>query len=211
MTTDSPPTSEAFGTSDTDRGISECMKYCHIILSHRGKEDIENQIEHIDHQIQQHARPNWDTYFMRIACMAATRSNCMKRQVGAVIVKDRRIVSTGYNGTPSNTTNCCDGGCERCNEPERFSQGEGLDSCACIHAEMNALIEAGREKCMGGTMYVTLMPCIGCAKVILQVGIKDVCYAREYVANGGSIELFQKNKIQLRQFKEVDLLSSIQT
>lgn len=83
--------------------------------------------------------------------------------VGAVIVNDFRIVSTGYNGTPFLTTNCNQGGCKRCNS--NTPQGVGLDECICIHAEENAVVEGGRAKTKGGTLYVTLFPCLMCAKI----------------------------------------------
>ena len=123
-------------------------------------------------------RPKWDTYFLRLAEVVATRSNCMKRAVGAVIVNDYRIVSTGYNGTPFGCTNCKEGGCKRCNDNE--ASGVNLDSCLCIHAEENAVIEAGRAKANGGTIYVTLSPCLTCAKSVVQAGIKRIVYNRKY-------------------------------
>jgi len=99
---------------------------------------------------------------MRIAHVASTRTNCMKRAVGAVIVVDKRIVATGYNGTPFATKNCNEGGCDRCNS--NVVSGVGLDECICIHAEENAIIEGGRSKTNGGTCYVTTFPCLMCAK-----------------------------------------------
>lgn len=123
-------------------------------------------------------RPQWDTYFLRLAEVVATRSNCMKRGVGAVIVNDFRIVSTGYNGTPFGSVNCNEGGCERCNS--FVASGAKLDECLCIHAEENAVIESGRAKANGGTIYVTLSPCLTCAKTIIQAGIKRIVYSRLY-------------------------------
>ena len=123
-------------------------------------------------------RPKWDTYFLRLAEVVATRSNCMKRAVGAVIVNDHRIVSTGYNGTPFGYTNCNEGGCERCNS--NTQSGVRLDECLCIHAEENAVIEAGRTKANGGTIYVTLSPCLTCSKSVIQAGIKRIVYNRLY-------------------------------
>jgi deoxycytidylate deaminase len=110
-------------------------------------------------------RPEWDTYFMRLAEVAATRSNCMKRHVGAIIVSDNRIVSTGYNGTPFYSLNCNEGGCKRCNS--NAHSGSGLDECLCIHAEENAVIEAGRRNAMGATIYCTTYPCLLCAKSLV--------------------------------------------
>jgi dCMP deaminase len=102
----------------------------------------------------------------------------MKRAVGAVIVNDLRIVSTGYNGTPFGCINCNEGGCERCNA--NVASGQRLDECLCIHAEENAVIEAGRAKAMGGTIYVTLSPCLTCSKSVIQAGIKRIVYNRKY-------------------------------
>ena len=117
-------------------------------------------------------------YFLRLAEVVATRSNCMKRAVGAVIVNDLRIVSTGYNGTPFGSLNCNQGGCERCNS--NAPSGVRLDECLCIHAEENAVIEAGRAKANGGTIYVTLSPCLTCSKTVVQAGIKRIVYNRKY-------------------------------
>jgi dCMP deaminase len=109
-------------------------------------------------------RPNWDTYFMRLAYLIASRTNCMKRAVGSVIVQDKRIIAAGYNGTPFGIKNCNEGGCARCNS--MTASGAGLDTCYCIHAEENAVIEAGRQKAAGATIYVTTYPCLMCAKKI---------------------------------------------
>ena len=109
-------------------------------------------------------RPNWDTYFMRLAYLIASRTNCMKRAVGCVIVQNNRIISAGYNGTPFGIKNCNEGGCGRCNS--MCPSGTDLDNCYCINAEENAVIEAGRQKSDGATIYVTTYPCLMCAKKI---------------------------------------------
>lgn len=97
-------------------------------------------------------RPGWDSYFMQLASLAAQRSNCMKRRVGCVLVREKRVISTGYNGTPRGLKNCNEGGCGRCNSGT--GGGVGLSTCLCIHAEENALLEAGRERVGGGsTLY----------------------------------------------------------
>ncbi|EMG50001.1 Deoxycytidylate deaminase (DCMP deaminase), putative [Candida maltosa Xu316] len=88
-------------------------------------------------------RPTWDSYFMRLANLAALRSNCMKRRVGCVIVRESRVIATGYNGTPRHLTNCNDGGCSRCNKGQ--GSGASLSTCLCLHAEENALLEARPE------------------------------------------------------------------
>ena len=123
-------------------------------------------------------RPSFDTYFMRMAELAASRSNCMKRGNGAVIAKDNRVVSTGYNGTAFGLRNCNEGGCKRCNDNVR--QGIDLDKCLCLHAEESAVMEAGRKATMGATIYTTSFPCSLCAKMIIQGGIKRIVYVYDY-------------------------------
>eukprot|EP00833_Pecoramyces_ruminatium_P004756 jgi/Orpsp1_1/1178788/evm.model.c7180000066742.2 len=105
-------------------------------------------------------RPSWDTYFMTLSFLTARRSNCMKRKVGCILTKNNYIISTGYNGTPRNIKNCYEHGCKRCNS--NASMGTQLDLCLCLHAEENALLEAGREKAIGATLYCNTCPCIGC-------------------------------------------------
>ena len=123
-------------------------------------------------------RPTFDTYFMRLAELASSRSNCMKRGNGAIITKDQRVVSTGYNGTPFSLTNCNEGGCQRCND--NVQQGIDLDKCICMHAEESAVMEAGRPRCLGGTIYTTSFPCQLCAKMIIQAGIVRICYNKNF-------------------------------
>jgi len=125
-------------------------------------------------------RPGWDEYFTNIAREAAKRSNCIRRQVGAIIVKDRAIISTGYNGTPMGVTNCCDGGCLRCQSD--VPPGEGYDTCICVHAEENAIVLAARHgnSTNGGVLYSTLRPCFGCVKLCIQAGIKEIIYDQDF-------------------------------
>ena len=125
-------------------------------------------------------RPSWDEYFMRIAKEAARRSSCLRRQVGSVIVKDKAIISTGYNGTPMGVRNCCDGGCPRC--ASDAEPGESYDTCICVHAEENAIVLAARHGASTerGTIYTTLRPCFGCAKLSIQAGIKEIVYKQDF-------------------------------
>ena len=115
---------------------------------------------------------------MRLAELAASRSNCMKKGNGAIVAKGNRVVSTGYNGTPAGLPNCSEGGCKRCNE--NVSQGIDLDKCMCLHAEESAVMEAGRKECIGATIYTTSFPCSLCAKMIIQGGIKRIVYCYDY-------------------------------
>jgi dCMP deaminase len=121
-------------------------------------------------------RPGWDEYFMTIAHDVARRANCSRRQVGAIIVKGRSIVSTGYNGTPMGVRNCFDGGCIRC--ASTVASGQAYDTCICVHAEANAMLLAARHGTAieAGILYSTLRPCFGCLKESLQAGIQEIVY-----------------------------------
>ncbi|KAL7909001.1 cytidine deaminase-like protein [Trichoderma velutinum] len=145
-------------------------------------------------------RPGWDTYFMALASLASQRSNCMKRRVGCVLVgRERRVISTGYNGTPRGLRNCAEGGCPRCNEGS--SSGVGLATCLCIHAEENALLEAGRERIReGSVLYCDTCPCLTCSIKICQVGIAEVVYAHGYSMDTETAEVFRQAGVKLRQF-----------
>lgn len=127
-------------------------------------------------------RPSWDEYFMEIAHVVAKRSNCSRRQVAAVIVKDNHLLSTGYNGTPRGVRNCFDGGCPRCSG--HAPSGTKLDECLCVHAEQNAICQAARYgiDVSGSTIYITLSPCLTCAKLIINAGIREVVYGGDYTA-----------------------------
>lgn len=143
-------------------------------------------------------RPQWDAYFMEMAELASKRSNCMKRGVGCLIVKDLRVVATGYNGTPSGLINCCEGGCGRCNGNARC--GIALETCLCLHAEDNALLEAGRLRCVDGTLYCTTAPCLSCSTKLIQCGIRRIVYAKEYsIAHDASL-LLKEASVELVKF-----------
>lgn len=125
-------------------------------------------------------RPDWDEYFMRIAEVVASRSSCVKRRVAAVVVKDRRIISTGYNGTPRGTANCNEDGCPRC--LSLAPSGSGLGDCLCSHAEENAIVQASFHgvSLNGATIYSTFSPCLICTKMIINAGIGEVVYRSAY-------------------------------
>ncbi|KAF6827072.1 DCMP deaminase [Colletotrichum musicola] len=146
-------------------------------------------------------RPNWDAYFMSLATLASLRSNCMKRRVGAVLVgRERRVISTGYNGTPRGLRNCSEGGCPRCNAAGNTS-GVDLATCLCIHAEENALLEAGRERIReGAVLYCDTCPCLTCSIKICQVGIGEVVYAQGYSMDSETAAVFRQAGVKLRQY-----------
>jgi dCMP deaminase len=127
-------------------------------------------------------RPDFDHYFMGLAMAVRRRANCLGSRVGAVVVKEWRVLSTGYNGTPSKMPNCLDGGCERCAHPEKFESGKGYDLCICVHAEQNCLLAAARFgiSVEGATIYTTMRPCFGCTKELLQTGVERVVYIHDW-------------------------------
>jgi dCMP deaminase len=121
-------------------------------------------------------RQTWDEYFLSLAEQTATRATCSRRKVGAVIVRDRRIVSTGYNGGPSGMPHCDEGGCPRA--ASDTPSGSGYESCIAIHAEANALLFCGPVERDGASVYCTDLPCFGCAKLIANSGVGEVVAAR---------------------------------
>jgi dCMP deaminase len=125
-------------------------------------------------------RPSWDQYFIDITRLVATRSTCLRRQVGAILVKERNILATGYNGVPSGISHCDVVGCLR--ERLQVPSGERHELCRGLHAEQNAIIQAARHDTSidGATLYCTTMPCIICTKMIINAGIRAVIYSEGY-------------------------------
>ena len=146
-------------------------------------------------------RPNWDEYFMDIAKVVASRSNCIKRKVAAIIVRDKRVISTGYNGTPRGTRNCNEGGCPRCNS--LATSGTKLDECLCSHGEENAIVQASYHgvSLKDAVIYSTFAPCLMCAKMIINSGIREVIYNTEYPLNDSAFKLFEDAKLFVRKLK----------
>ena len=146
-------------------------------------------------------RPGWDEYFMGIARIAALRSNCMKRKVAAVIVKDRRIISTGYNGTPRGVKNCNEGGCQRCNS--LADSGTSLGECLCSHAEENAIVQAAYHGIgvKDSTLYTTYSPCLICTKMIINAGIQEVVFSQEYPLGDVALGLLEEAGVKLKRLQ----------
>jgi len=144
---------------------------------------------------------SWDDYFMRIAEVVASRSSCAKRHVAAVVVKDHRIISTGYNGTPRGTSNCNEGGCERC--LSLVPSGSGLGECLCSHAEENAIVQASYHgvSLRDATIYTTFQPCILCTKMIINAGIKEVVFRHAYPLPDNAKHLFSDAGVTIRAFR----------
>lgn len=125
-------------------------------------------------------RPSWNEYFMDIVELVKTRSTCLRRQVGAIIVKDKRILATGYNGAPVGIRHCSEVGCLR--QEKGVPSGERHELCRAIHAEQNAIVQAAMSgtSILGSTIYVSAQPCSLCAKMIINSGIKKIVFKGEY-------------------------------
>jgi dCMP deaminase len=125
-------------------------------------------------------RPSWDEYFLQLATQAATRSTCLRRQVGAVLVRDKRVLATGYNGSPRGTSHCLDVGCLR--EQLGIPSGERHELCRAIHAEQNAIIQASVHGVAidDAILYCTHHPCILCAKMLINCGVHEIHYLEGY-------------------------------
>lgn len=125
-------------------------------------------------------RPSWDEYFMQMAYLVAQRSTCLRRKVGAVLVKERRILATGYNGAPQGIKHCEETGCLR--EKLNVPSGERHELCRGLHAEQNVLLQAALHgvSVKSSTLYVMVSPCIICAKMIINAGIEEVVIKEDY-------------------------------
>ena len=148
-------------------------------------------------------RPDWDEYFMDVAHAIRQRADCTRRHVGSILVKDKRIISTGYNGTPRGTKNCSEGGCERCNSSEeKYPKGSSLEKCACSHAEENSIVQAALHgvSTKGAILYTTNSPCTICSKMLINAGIERIVFEGEYPDELGTA-LLNEAKIELVKLK----------
>jgi len=147
-------------------------------------------------------RPSWDEYFMEIVEVVAKRSTCLRRKVGALIVKDKKILATGYNGAPTGLKHCAEVGCLR--EKLHIPSGQRQEICRGLHAEQNAIIQAALHgvSIKDAVMYVTCQPCITCAKMIINAGIKKIIFSGAYpdklaldMLKAAKIEVIRKKKV----------------
>lgn len=146
----------------------------------------------VAHRITELQRPTeWDQYFLNLARETATRSNCIRRRHGAVIVKNRRIRSTGYNGAPSGHPHCDEGACPRADSDT--PSGWGHDNCIAIHAEANAILYSSPEEREGAAIYITGVPCFTCAKLIANSGIVEVVTTGETYEDWDRVREFLLN------------------
>jgi len=147
-----------------------------------------------------HARPGWDEYFLQVALLVSRRATCLRRKVGAVLVKDKKILATGYNGAPSGLSHCLDTGCLR--EKLRIPSGQRHELCRGLHAEQNVLLQAALYgvSTRGSTLYVTNQPCIICAKMLINAGISQIVIAEGY-PDKMALDFLRKAKLKVRRFR----------
>ena len=147
------------------------------------------------------SRPSWEQYFMDITCLVSRRSTCRRRQVGAIVVRDKRILATGYNGAPTGLAHCLDVGCLR--EELGISSGERHELCRGLHAEQNVIIQAAYHgvSIRDGTLYCTNLPCSICSKMLINAGIREIMYKGGY-ADAMAEEMLKAAGTKLIQFDE---------
>ena len=147
-------------------------------------------------------RPSWDEYFMEITHLVAKRSTCLRRHVGAVIVRDKRILATGYNGAPRGLPHCAETGCLR--EKLGIPSGQKQELCRGLHAEQNAIIQAALSgvSIANSQIYSTTQPCITCAKMIINAGITRVVFEEPYPDPLGE-EMLKEAGVELVTMEEI--------
>jgi dCMP deaminase len=145
-------------------------------------------------------RPSWDDYFMQITRLVSSRSTCLRRRVGAVMVKDKRILATGYNGVPRGLAHCLEVGCLR--DRLKIPSGERHELCRGLHAEQNAIIQAATSgtSIEGCILYTTHYPCVLCMKMILNASIREVIFAEGY-PDGLAMEMAAEGGLRARSYQ----------
>ncbi|HLD01090.1 MAG TPA: deaminase [Candidatus Nanoarchaeia archaeon] len=206
-----PQTIAELKAKEQEESSSEIHKQQLSAVAKKAKVTISNEktVEILDKKIEQFlndwiyklqpSRPNWEIYFMNIAEQVKLRSTCMSAKKGAIIVKDKMIISTGYNGSPKGIKHCTEGGCQRCTSRHlgRIKSGEYSEPCICCHSEENAITQAAYNgtATKGGVMYTTFTPCTMCAKMIINAGIVKVVAQNNY-PDKVSGELFREAGVE---------------
>ncbi|KAI8866361.1 hypothetical protein GQ42DRAFT_128312 [Ramicandelaber brevisporus] len=213
MAPSASPHSPAINSSTEPANINKLLLAADLVVFNPYADllSFHRHLDQLDISNPERLRPSWDTYFMLLSELAAHRSNCMKRRVGCILVRNHQIIATGYNGTPKGLRNCNEGGCPRCNAAAPC--GTSLDHCLCLHAEENALLEAGRSRLgdLGNcVLYCNTCPCLGCAKKIVQVGISEVVYSQSYGMDHLSARMFREAGVILRQHSPPTLRLDVQ-
>lgn len=146
-------------------------------------------------------RPAWDEYFLEVAALVSRRATCLRRSVGAVLVKDKKILATGYNGAPSGLKHCVDTGCLR--EKLKIASGQRHELCRGLHAEQNVILQAALYgvSTKGSVLYITNQPCVICAKMLINAGIKEIIVSNGY-PDELALDFLKEAKIRIRRFEE---------
>lgn len=150
--------------------------------------------------MEQSKRPEWDSYFMQIAVLVSSRSTCLRRKVGAVLVKEKRMLATGYNGTPEGISHCGAKGCIR--EKNNIPSGQRHELCRGLHAEQNAILQAALHgvNCKGATVYCNFQPCVLCAKMLINLQVNRIVYLGGY-PDELSMELLNEAGVNVEKFQ----------
>ena len=145
-------------------------------------------------------RPTWDEYFLEVACLVSKRSTCLRRHVGAVLVKDKQILATGYNGAPSGVTHCLEAGCIR--EKLKVPSGQRHELCRGLHAEQNVILQAALHgiSTKDSHIYITNQPCMICAKMLINAGVKEIIISDGYPDEMAE-KFLKEAKIKVRKMK----------
>jgi len=209
-----PKTLEDFKKMDSrDRGdkesevgqqVDKCIELSdYLIINDSTLETLKTKVEYLllkEKAKNNYKRPSWDEYFIKIAALVGERSTCLRHKVGAIIVKDKRIVSTGYNGAVKNVKDCLEKGCLR--DELKIPSGTRHEICRAVHAEQNAIIQAAfyGVDTRNATMYCTHTPCMICAKMIVNAGIKEIVTYNNY-PDANALELLKEANVQLRKIE----------
>jgi dCMP deaminase len=192
---------EASNTDRSKQSIDACEKLADERIANDGSiESLRKRLTLLlKKNLKAIKRPSWDRYFIDIAQKVALRSNCIKRKVAAIIVKNGRIISTGYNGTPRHTRNCFENGCPRCNTIG--PSGQNLGECYCSHGEENAIVQAAYHgiAIKDSTLYTTFSPCLLCTKMIINGGIAEVVFNQDYTLGAPALALLKEAGVKLRK------------
>jgi len=187
------------GENEEDSGqqVARCMELADFKINNNGSlEELREKVEEILKKIMR--RPSWDEYFMKMAALVAERSTCLRHNVGAIVVKDKRVLTTGYNGAAAGVKDCFELGCLR--DELGIASGTRHEICRAIHAEQNAIIQAGLHgiNISGSTLYCTHTPCMICAKMIVNAGIKEVVSYQDY-ADQEARKFLEEAGVELRK------------
>ncbi len=194
-------TREAESARKSDQQLDQAIAMADVVLENTGPlKMLHEQVKQVLIEFsRKETRPEWDDYFMGIAKVVALRSNCIKRKVASVVVKDKRIIATGYNGTPRGVKNCSEGGCPRCNNIGL--SGKNLEECLCSHAEENAIVQSAYHgvNIKDAVLYTTFSPCLTCTKMIINSGLKEVIYNIDYPLGEVSLQLLKEAGVMIKK------------